>query len=166
MLTTVSLILRFLNTGFNNFLNAVCIPGLCLYVAVPLTISLSYLHHDNSVFGQNRSLSSIASRSNGKFPPTGNYRPCIDIEWVLSSLICFTNTCTSVDTVNKIAASSYTFFPKHLASPFFFEMLLQSIISLELLGKHQQLTKYLQNNAVQKQVMKGQFIIITTARTM
>ena len=48
-----SLILRFLNTGFNNFLNVVCIPGLCLYVAVPLTISLWYLHHDNSVFGQN-----------------------------------------------------------------------------------------------------------------
>ena len=47
------LILRFLNTGFNNFLHAVCIPGLCLYVAVPLTISLWYLHHDNSVFGQN-----------------------------------------------------------------------------------------------------------------
>ena len=48
-----SLIFRFLNTCFNNFLNAVCIPGLCLYVAVPLTISLWYLHHDNSVFGQN-----------------------------------------------------------------------------------------------------------------
>ena len=64
-----SLIFRFLNTCFNNFLNAVCIPGLCLYVAVPLTISLWYLHHDNSVFGQNWSLSSndVASRSNGKF---------------------------------------------------------------------------------------------------
>ena len=48
-----SLILRFLNTGFNNFLNAVRISGLCLYVAVPLTIPLWYLYHDNSVFGQN-----------------------------------------------------------------------------------------------------------------
>ena len=64
-----SLILRFLNTGFTNFLNVVCIPGLCLYVAVPLTISLWYLHHANSVFEQNWSLSSndVASRSNGKF---------------------------------------------------------------------------------------------------
>ena len=44
-----SLILRFINTGFNNFL----IPALYLYVAVPLTISLWYLHHDNSVFEQN-----------------------------------------------------------------------------------------------------------------
>ena len=48
-----SLILRFLNTGFNNFLNVVCIRGLFLYVAVRLTISLWYLHHDNSVFEQN-----------------------------------------------------------------------------------------------------------------
>ena len=46
-----SLIRGFLNTGFNNFLNFVSIPGLCLYVVVPLTISLWY--HDNSVFGQN-----------------------------------------------------------------------------------------------------------------
>ena len=53
ILTNSSLIFRFLDTCFNNFLNAVCIPGLCLYVAVPLTISLWYLHHDNSVFGQN-----------------------------------------------------------------------------------------------------------------
>ena len=48
-----SLILRFLNTCFNNFLNAECIPGLCLYMAVPLTIPRWFLHHDNSVFGQN-----------------------------------------------------------------------------------------------------------------
>ena len=39
-----SLILRFLNTSFNNFLNVLCILGLCLYVAVPLTISLWYLN--------------------------------------------------------------------------------------------------------------------------
>ena len=60
---------------------------------------------------------------------TGNYRPCIDIEWVLSSLICFTNTCTSVGTVNKIAASSYTFYFQTFSG---FEMLLQSSSSLEL----------------------------------
>ena len=77
-----SLILRFLNTGFNNFLNVVCIPGLCLYVALPLTISLWYLHHDNSVFGKKIDLfpammQILAAMVNFT---TGNYRQCIDIE--------------------------------------------------------------------------------------
>ena len=51
---------------------------------------------------------------------TGNYRPCIDIECVLSSLICFTITCTSVGTVNKIAASSYTFYFQVFGKSFLF----------------------------------------------
>ena len=44
----------------------------------------------------------------------------IDIEWVLSSLICLTNTCTSVDTVNKITSSSYTFYFQAFGKPFHF----------------------------------------------
>ena len=90
----------------------------------------------------------------------GNYRPCIDIEWVLSSLICLlTLVLVSIGTVNKLHPLTIHSIFKQLASPFSKRCCKTLVPQSYILGKHQQVTNIFQNTAFQKQVTKGQFII-------